>query len=155
MKSNSGEEPRAQAFCRTLIADRDGYNDTAIYECWLDFLSFWIYSIGGRNPSFLTELIPKERQSLCQKRSDKYREALELSARKFFVTQNGYIGLGPGSIRKKDLVCVLLGGRVPFILRRMSTSSSHILLGECYAHGIMKGEALEGRKEEIGEFFIA
>ncbi|KAM0541752.1 hypothetical protein ACHAPJ_013109 [Fusarium lateritium] len=35
----------------------------------------------------------------------------------FFITRSGYLGIGPPHTRSGDVVCVLLGGRVPFILR--------------------------------------
>jgi hypothetical protein len=37
--------------------------------------------------------------------------------RRFFVTKQGRFGLGPWSIKKGDIVCILLGGKTPFILR--------------------------------------
>lgn len=39
-----------------------------------------------------------------------------------------------------DGVCIFLGSHIPFILRPFG--SSHKLVGQCYIHGIMIGEAL-------------
>jgi hypothetical protein len=45
-------------------------------------------------------------------------------------------------------MAVLLGGSVPFVLRRVKTHFT--LVGECYVHGVMKGEAIqEGNLEMI------
>lgn len=60
--------------------------------------------------------------------------------RKFFTTAKGTIGLGPRSMRPGDLVCVLCGGKVPFILRK--DGAGYTLVGEAYVHGIMDGQAL-------------
>jgi hypothetical protein len=74
--------------------------------------------------------------------------------RTIFTTNKGYIGVGPKFLLIGDLVCVLSGGRVPFILRRKGDIFQ--LIGECYVHGIMSGQALElirgSRKETI--FYI-
>ncbi|KAF7543398.1 hypothetical protein G7046_g10008 [Stylonectria norvegica] len=48
-----------------------------------------------------------------------------------------------------DVVAVLYGGRTPFVLREVD--GGWVLLGECYVHGLMEGEALkdEGAVEEV------
>lgn len=61
--------------------------------------------------------------------------------RKFFRTKDGYYGLGSSIIEEGDLVCVLLGGVTPFILR--PDGDHYNLVGECYVHGLMHGEAIE------------
>ncbi|ERF72761.1 hypothetical protein EPUS_04814 [Endocarpon pusillum Z07020] len=60
--------------------------------------------------------------------------------RRFARTKKGLYVLGPAAMERGDVVCVLFGGKVPFCLRRMG--SRHMLVGECYAHGLMKGEAM-------------
>lgn len=65
--------------------------------------------------------------------------------RKLFGTKEGYIGVGDVTLQADDLVCVLFGGKVPFILRKMERH--YRFVGECYLHGIMFGKALgEGLK---------
>jgi hypothetical protein len=61
------------------------------------------------------------------------------SGRRFFTTQNGWIGLGPEKLQPGDKVCIFNGGKVPYILRL--TEDYHQFLGDCYVHGIMDGEA--------------
>ena len=50
-----------------------------------------------------------------------------------------------------DEIWILHGGHVPFILRPYCTDSnragSYFLAGDCYIHGIMDGEAMEGWQE--------
>ena len=55
--------------------------------------------------------------------------------RRFFITQKGRFGLGPQECRNGDLVCVLLGSRVPLILRRRYHGLK--FLGQAYVDGIM------------------
>jgi hypothetical protein len=73
---------------------------------------------------------------------------------RLFTTDNvsGLIGTGPEGLRTGDVVCVLYGGNVPFILRR-DTQGQYMLIGGCYVSGIMHGEALDmGLKER--EFLV-
>lgn len=66
--------------------------------------------------------------------------------RRLFVTKEGYIGAGPVSSRPGDLVFVLAGGHSPFVLRREpepADGAKFRLVGDCYVHGWMKGEALD------------
>ncbi|KAF5879373.1 putative ankyrin repeat protein [Botrytis fragariae] len=61
--------------------------------------------------------------------------------------------LGPESVRRGDLVVVLFGSIVPFLLRKIQvdcvqaepgpSGGRYKLIGACYAEGIMKGEILE------------
>jgi len=48
---------------------------------------------------------------------------------RFFVTRKGYIGRGPPEILPGDQVCLLLGGRVPFILRE-DADGKYRMVGE-------------------------
>lgn len=61
--------------------------------------------------------------------------------RRFFVTAKGCLGIGPKWTKKGDLVCVLLGGAVPYILR--PAGMDFALVGESYVHGLMEGEAVD------------
>jgi hypothetical protein len=58
-----------------------------------------------------------------------------------FITGSGYIGVGPKGIRSNDEIHVLLGCRVPVVLRR--TGDEYIFLGQCSVYGLMDGEAIE------------
>lgn len=41
-----------------------------------------------------------------------------------------------------DEVWVLFGGRVPFVLRPNEAGSTFSMIGDCYLHGFMDGEAM-------------
>jgi hypothetical protein len=64
--------------------------------------------------------------------------------RRFYLTQSGYIGIGPMMMRPGDEVCVLFGGRAPYILRPM-VQGYHVFVGETYLcdNDIMWGKAAE------------
>ena len=61
--------------------------------------------------------------------------------RRFCTTTRGRLGFVPTIAQRGDLICILYGGEVPYLLRPQS-SNSYIVLGECYVDGIMHGEAL-------------
>jgi hypothetical protein len=63
--------------------------------------------------------------------------------RRFFVTKMGYFGLAPQSVDVGDRICLFLGGRTPFVIRA-TEDNRYRLLGECYTHGIMDGQAMDG-----------
>jgi len=76
------------------------------------------------------------------------------SARSFFTTENRYMGIGSNAIQNGDVVCVLLGGRVPYILRPQD--KHYRLVGAAYVHGVMDGEVIEelrqgNMKEQVFE----
>ncbi len=49
--------------------------------------------------------------------------------RPFFQTKDGYMGVGVRSMRQDDIICVLLGSRLPFILRH-SENGGFIMVGQ-------------------------
>ncbi|KAK7994518.1 hypothetical protein PG991_016106 [Apiospora marii] len=62
--------------------------------------------------------------------------------RKFAVLAGGDYALCPGPVEKGDLVVVLMGYTTPFVLRPTGGGDEFLLVGECYVHGIMQGQAL-------------
>ncbi|EON65769.1 hypothetical protein W97_05008 [Coniosporium apollinis CBS 100218] len=69
------------------------------------------------------------------------------AGRRFFGTRTGYMGRGLHDVRVGDLVVVLLGGKAPFVLREGGMKNELLLVGECYVHGIMNGEAMQGVRD--------
>jgi hypothetical protein len=73
------------------------------------------------------------------------------AGRRMLVCQKGYIGLGPKHTEVGDVVYVVRGSRVPYILRPVeheNRSDTFKFIGECYVHGIMNGEAIHGYSED-------
>lgn len=64
--------------------------------------------------------------------------------RHFCSTKKKRMGLVPNAALKGDLVVLLLGADVPFVIRPIDVGL-FALIGECYVHGIMNGEALPGK----------
>ena len=70
-----------------------------------------------------------------------------MDTRRIFSSQKGYLGVGPEEAREGDLICIFLGGEVPFVLRT-DGHGHYRLIGECYVHDIIDKEAMkevEGR----------
>ena len=71
------------------------------------------------------------------------------------MTKRGYFGLVPEDTLVGDSVILVDGAAVPFIVRGKGDDEkdSHLttLVGECYVHGIMHGEALGFEDIEKGD----
>ncbi len=72
-----------------------------------------------------------------------YKELRTLAAlqattlsRRLLMTEQGYIGMAPTEARKGDRICLLLGFRVPVLLRKLE-EGGYELVEDVYAHGIM------------------
>lgn len=71
----------------------------------------------------------------------------------FFVTKRGLFGVGPGNMEPTDVVAVLYGSHLPFVLRPVGPGT-YRLIGECYVNRIMHGEAVHnnyahGRRSDV------
>ena len=62
-----------------------------------------------------------------------------------FITKRGHLGLGYEYIQRGDVVALIRGVQVPFVLRNHS-GGQYEVVGEAYVDGIMDGEAMEGSK---------
>lgn len=64
--------------------------------------------------------------------------------RRLFQTVDGHLGLGPAAMKAGDMVCVLFGSTVPFILREVASETTCFqVVGECYVQSLMKGRAID------------
>ncbi|KAI1768878.1 HET-domain-containing protein [Hypoxylon sp. FL1150] len=94
--------------------------------------------------------------------SDTYNEVRNFDSRKYqylgilfdytrrrvlCTTSRGYLGWVPDITVEGDLIVIFPGARVPFVVFPVG-SGVYRLVGECYIHGIMYGEALEGAPPE-------
>ncbi|KAI2622060.1 hypothetical protein GGS21DRAFT_535363 [Xylaria nigripes] len=73
-----------------------------------------------------------------------------VAGRKPFLSQNGYVGLGPAGIAVGDFICIPYGAAVPLTFRRIrkGEDSAYQLVGEAYAFGIMDGEFMKVHRQE-------
>lgn len=60
------------------------------------------------------------------------------------------MGIGPKVMRAGDEICVLFGGRVPYVMRPMP--DHHVFIGDTFLndHGIMWGKATEAARFRKG-----
>jgi hypothetical protein len=59
----------------------------------------------------------------------------------FLCYEAGYMDLAPPGASKGDLICILYGCKLPFVLRKQQ--EQYLLVGSCYVYGMMHGEVLE------------
>ncbi|KAI3319778.1 hypothetical protein HD806DRAFT_507983 [Xylariaceae sp. AK1471] len=85
--------------------------------------------------------------------------------RKLFLTDTGYVGLGPYQMEVGDAIVVIPGGSVPHVLRQKGASyltdpgySSQTMpcsyIGEAYCDGIMDGKLVNGERIATMSFEI-
>ncbi|KAF4448927.1 hypothetical protein FALBO_16734 [Fusarium albosuccineum] len=89
-------------------------------------------------------------------RADRFLDAARTAGagRARFTTQAGFWGIGPGPTTEGDLLCVIHGAGVPFVIRPLASGEYH-LVGECYVSDIMHGEILDkGTKTPRGETWV-
>ncbi|KAI1430736.1 heterokaryon incompatibility protein-domain-containing protein [Xylaria sp. CBS 124048] len=91
---------------------------------------------------------------------------MKMMGRRCFVTDTGYVGLGPDSARVGDAVVVIPGGSVPHILRPGGKSETADFgdgnegaemwsyVGEAYCDGVMDGELVAGEGRVMSRFEI-
>ncbi|KAF2106889.1 heterokaryon incompatibility protein-domain-containing protein [Lophiotrema nucula] len=79
--------------------------------------------------------------------TDRLEEMVEtptLEKRRAFITDKGYIGLGPRHVRPGDAVALIHRGHVPFVFRPVHQQGperhQYQLVGESYVHGLMDRE---------------
>lgn len=88
------------------------------------------------------------------------RVSINLQSRLLCVTENGHLGLAAYGTRPGDVVAILMGCNVPFILRNIKQEGSSgstgpfWLIGEAYVHGIMDGKAVDGADFAPDELWI-
>lgn len=72
------------------------------------------------------------------------RDRVNLGMR-LVTTERGHVGMALETVERTDVVAVLLGCSTPMVLRQVQGDAGHLkwkVVGECYLHGIMNGEAM-------------
>jgi hypothetical protein len=78
-----------------------------------------------------------------------------LQGRKYCRTSKGYVGLVPADARPEDLICIIPGSEVPFVVCSSSDKAgAFLLVGDGYIHGIMQGEAREGEDYRLSSLTL-
>ena len=128
---------------RTLVMDRDLDDEPALPELGLAFEDLLQGLDEGRE---WEDIEQNEFYRIIRVRTDSWCT---------FTSRKGYFGVTWPLIREGDLLCLLPGCRFPLVIRPVDTeapSSSKALrrgalIGWCYVHGIMHGEAIRKRQE--------
>ncbi|CAI9637141.1 unnamed protein product [Alternaria burnsii] len=70
--------------------------------------------------------------------------------RRFFITQDGHMGLGPPQMLPGEKIAILLGGSVPFCLRTVpdAPKGHYTLVGDTYVHDLMDGEGVPPNRDD-------
>lgn len=149
-------EPYAEVYWRTLVAnicsDKGPWMPVPKeqQDCFLQLLAWTRHCVLSReNPALLEYTVSKEAIHLA---GLFVRNRANVVRRKCFSTELGYAGLAPPHAREGDKVCIILGASTPFLIRETPENSEtqYQLVGECYVHGLMKGEGLQmGQEEDI------
>jgi hypothetical protein len=130
-----GDE-RFHAAMMLLLIRVNGVDDTMLLSSGLTELM----SIEGLQPIINNEV-------LLEKRVLRYLGEIDSQARgrKPFVTDKGYLGLGPVHLQPGDSIAIFGGTAVPFVLRERE-DKKYQLIGEAYVDKIMDGEAVASNK---------
>lgn len=122
------------SFCRVLIGgeckeNQPDFDHFPLWQSSKDTLLDILRKDGGYDESHDKELLDKVNY---------YGRG-----RCFFTTEDGKMGWAPRAATAGDIVCVILGCRVPLVLRE-TEEARYQVVGECYMDDIMDGELVLG-----------
>lgn len=130
-----------EALSWTMTAGKDWADEPVLDSAshWSDFLAWWVQVSGE---TFNSSILAAARAGTAERF---LIAASDCWDRRLFLTRNGYVGLGPEALREHDLLFILAGGPVPYVLR--AADQHYQFVGESYVYGMMKGEAVEKWRE--------
>lgn len=181
---------RPDAFWRTITADtlyvesfhgsswldegskyrRATSNGPAAFEAWKEDDTSKRRRKTSYGPAGLVKNYVEPEELTALKNCFHYAVKTASVSRKFFVMHNGFIGIGPANLRPGDAIYIVLGSRVPLVMRRRPQSTRcsyeslrnlfdypggvrtntelcnmlhddmYALVGDAYVHGVMDGE---------------
>ncbi|KAK3317049.1 heterokaryon incompatibility protein-domain-containing protein [Apodospora peruviana] len=148
--------------------------DVAVYhrQCWDNVLHF-----AELDKLPLDEMNKRHAESGWEERyangqcGQEYREGMRrMVGMRPFLTERGYLGMGPADAREGDVVVVFCGGRIPFVLRHATGEEVAAanggtqrdvggegrlfsFVGEAFCDGVMDGEVVT-EVEKKRNFFL-
>jgi hypothetical protein len=171
LRYRNTDERLDHAFFMTLNLSPMGGFNTAIYELastddpgkhGLDICArhikencaAWLDQNTAANLPMYPDLTSHGRETKGSASSFVRQAAAFCTNRRFFITKTGYLGIGPSVIRAGDHVCVLFGGRLPFVLR--SSGKYNLLIGEAYLYDeeLLRGETVEAVRSGTSGFKV-
>ena len=141
-------QARKRDFARTMMCGMTGMRD-AIPEDVVDNFEVYVnYLIDYFKPGY--QLTEEVRETMLTYGSLIEHPLMAMSAnRRFCVTEDGRFGMVRREAEDGDLFCVILGAEVPYVVRPTGRGS-YELIGDCYLHDVMNGEALlDSRYETV------
>ena len=154
-----------EAFWQTLVAGRDHSIVAKAPNGYSPIFALLFDTATGSSPSFPDQpaFSTKRRLALenlhMRSPAQTYRHMqvamkAAVKLRRIGVTAKRYLGLFPRGTQIGDHVCVVTGVCVPFVIRRHETEDKYQLIGECYVHGIMDGEAEDMSDVQKREIYL-
>ena len=113
-----------------------------------DVLESWALQHLSRRSISTDQTIPEIASAYDEFRHTSFPRTM--AGRRLLFTDTGYIGLGLDTAKSGDVVAVLYGCKMPMILR--PEEDHFVVVGECYVHGAMYGEALRNVDAKEREF---
>jgi hypothetical protein len=137
---------KPEEFWRTLVADRtsDGRDPPLMYKRACE--DVFMDKSGDVDIRGLLLFSPKIIHEFLK------RVETVVWGRRLIKTREGRLGLVPRESKEGDLICILLGCSVPVVLRRIAEEDRDAgvtLIGACYIHGMMQGEALADNSDRV------
>jgi hypothetical protein len=140
-------ETYLDAFSRTLIADADHYTSYENHRADEEVRTTLAFLYNQQCPpesdfsKFLEEIGTAE--GSWNERMRKYLRMVNLmcAQRRFFIGENGCMGLVPHEAQEGDEICVLFGAEVCFVLRPKDADFEFV--GEAYCHAFMDSEVTD------------
>lgn len=139
------------AYCRTICGNRFADTYWPISKDWPRL---------GQSLDFLFPILqgakPRQTKGFHGTEANRFVDQLNhyLRGKSVIKTREGYIGLAPQEALPGDRVCILLGCDVPLLLRPAQNHRFQVV-GQCYVHGLMYGEAFLGPLPEHYQVVIA
>lgn len=114
------------------------------WGCSSQILGYAIMGVKSLGLRAAGPLLRRYGYNACFSNTGEYCSRRQLSAeRRLFRGTNGLIGLAPRWALPGDEMFILLGGKVPVILRKTRDDGPYQLVGEAYVHGAMHGEMFD------------
>ena len=145
----------SDALWRTLTADQAKDQQPAPLEFRQHFQSLWRFLRASQRFLKSTDNLEAFEEFLLRYKTGASPFLSEMACtcrnRRFALTHRKYMCLVPDEAELGDIIALLDGCRVPFLLRQ--SRGKFRLVGDCFVHGVMYGEALKNttRKTRSGK----
>jgi len=138
------EDTMTKTICRATSSFFGGYkSNIALFE------AFQHLKLAATEEEMEAIFRPSEEHSEAATR---YRGRMDaMRDKRPYMSKKGYVGMGPVTAGPGDIIVVLIGAEVPFILRPRE-NDQFFLLGESYCDGVMDGEMVTRRSKQ--EFIL-